>query len=147
PWQWGNEGKREIVLNRRPSELYRGKYRCVQPKINLLKRRSYACETQCFPVELPDVEEVPSHDGAWILLLVSMEVPLRTYGQNGRYGMQPKAEVFARRRKSKPKRKLLDIRAELERKKRKRERWLRAVCRDELSGWWTCQPPEAPKVA
>ncbi|GFS65385.1 hypothetical protein TNCV_2451891 [Trichonephila clavipes] len=40
----GSEGKREIVLNRRP-ELYRGKYRCVQPKINLLKRRSYACET------------------------------------------------------------------------------------------------------
>ncbi|GFV29300.1 hypothetical protein TNCV_2994731 [Trichonephila clavipes] len=47
----GNEGKREIVLNRRP-ELYRGKYRCVQPKINSLKkRRSHACETQCFPVE------------------------------------------------------------------------------------------------
>ncbi|GFT75358.1 DUF1758 domain-containing protein [Trichonephila clavipes] len=49
PWQWKRR-KREIVLNRRP-ELYRGKYRCVQPKINLLKRRSYACETQCFPVE------------------------------------------------------------------------------------------------
>ncbi|GFT89423.1 DUF1758 domain-containing protein [Trichonephila clavipes] len=32
----GSEGK-EIVLNRRP-ELYRGKYRCVQPKINLLKK-------------------------------------------------------------------------------------------------------------
>ncbi|GFT90908.1 hypothetical protein TNCV_2830211 [Trichonephila clavipes] len=31
-------------LNRRP-ELYRGKYRCVQPKINLLKRRPCACET------------------------------------------------------------------------------------------------------
>ncbi|GFU17426.1 hypothetical protein TNCV_4309621 [Trichonephila clavipes] len=46
----GNEGKREIVLNRRP-ELYRGKYRCVQLKINLLKRRFHACETQCFPVE------------------------------------------------------------------------------------------------
>ncbi|GFT12922.1 transposon Tf2-6 polyprotein [Trichonephila clavipes] len=46
----GSEGKREIVLNRRP-ELYRGKYRCVQPKINLLKRRFHACETQCFPVE------------------------------------------------------------------------------------------------
>ncbi|GFX27608.1 hypothetical protein TNCV_4996631 [Trichonephila clavipes] len=46
----GSEGKREIVLNGRP-ELYRGKYRCVQPKINLLKRRSYACETMCFPVE------------------------------------------------------------------------------------------------
>ncbi|GFV06959.1 hypothetical protein TNCV_2596551 [Trichonephila clavipes] len=48
PLQWKRR-KREIVLNRRP-ELYRGKYRCVQPKINLLKRRSYACETQCFPV-------------------------------------------------------------------------------------------------
>ncbi|GFW98062.1 retrovirus-related Pol polyprotein from transposon 17.6 [Trichonephila clavipes] len=32
----GNEGKREIVLNRRP-ELYRGKYRCVQPKNSLKK--------------------------------------------------------------------------------------------------------------
>ncbi|GFV26627.1 hypothetical protein TNCV_679891 [Trichonephila clavipes] len=49
PWQ-GNEGKEKSFSNRRP-ELYRGKYRCVQPKINLLKRRSYACETQCFPVE------------------------------------------------------------------------------------------------
>ncbi|GFT78103.1 hypothetical protein TNCV_3560601 [Trichonephila clavipes] len=37
----GSEGKREIVLNRRP-ELYRGKYRCVQPKINLLKK-SFLC--------------------------------------------------------------------------------------------------------
>ncbi|GFT88660.1 hypothetical protein TNCV_905361 [Trichonephila clavipes] len=46
----GNEGKRKIVLNRRP-ELYRGKYRCVQPKINLLKRCFHAGETQCFPVE------------------------------------------------------------------------------------------------
>ncbi|GFU67620.1 hypothetical protein TNCV_1643691 [Trichonephila clavipes] len=79
----GSEGKREIVLNRRP-ELYRGKYRCVQPKINLLKRRSYACETQCFPVEPSGCRRDSP--------LVSMEVPLRTaYGQNGRYGMQPKA--------------------------------------------------------
>ncbi|GFY05720.1 retrovirus-related Pol polyprotein from transposon 412 [Trichonephila clavipes] len=37
PWQWKRRKKREIVLNRRP-ELYRGKYRCVQPKINLLKK-------------------------------------------------------------------------------------------------------------
>ncbi|GFV24111.1 hypothetical protein TNCV_4354081 [Trichonephila clavipes] len=36
PWQWKRR-KREIVLNRCP-ELYRGKYRCVQPKINLLKK-------------------------------------------------------------------------------------------------------------
>ncbi|GFT01288.1 hypothetical protein TNCV_1078821 [Trichonephila clavipes] len=58
--------KKEIVLNRRP-ELYRGKYRCVQPKINLLKRCSHAGETQCFPVEPSDVEEVPSHDGETVL--------------------------------------------------------------------------------
>ncbi|GFV20237.1 hypothetical protein TNCV_3842721 [Trichonephila clavipes] len=58
----GNERKREIVLNRRP-ELYRGKYRCVQPKINLLKSHSYACEHNVFLWNLPDVEEVPSHDG------------------------------------------------------------------------------------
>ncbi|GFU04295.1 hypothetical protein TNCV_863981 [Trichonephila clavipes] len=62
PWQWKRRKKREIVLNRRP-ELYRGKYGCVQPKINLLKRRSYACETQCFPVEPSGCRKVPSHDG------------------------------------------------------------------------------------
>ncbi|GFU64319.1 hypothetical protein TNCV_3446291 [Trichonephila clavipes] len=44
PWQWKRRKKEKSFLNRRP-ELYRGKYRCVQPKINLLKRRSYACET------------------------------------------------------------------------------------------------------
>ncbi|GFU89564.1 hypothetical protein TNCV_1272341 [Trichonephila clavipes] len=61
--QWKNGGKIEIVLNRRP-ELHRGKYRCVQPKIKLVKRRSYACETHnVFLWNLPDVEEVPSHDG------------------------------------------------------------------------------------
>ncbi|GFV53218.1 hypothetical protein TNCV_1065771 [Trichonephila clavipes] len=36
PWQWKRR-KKKIVLNRRP-ELYRGKYRWVQPKINLLKK-------------------------------------------------------------------------------------------------------------
>ncbi|GFY21479.1 hypothetical protein TNCV_1166271 [Trichonephila clavipes] len=46
----GSEGKREIVLNRRP-ELYRGKYRCVQPKINLLKKDVLMPVKQCFPVE------------------------------------------------------------------------------------------------
>ncbi|GFW37043.1 hypothetical protein TNCV_5019411 [Trichonephila clavipes] len=83
PWQWKRRKKRNR-LNRRP-ELYRGKYRCVQPKINLLKRRSYACETMCFPVEPSGCRRDSP--------LVSMEVPLRTaYGQNGRCGMQPKAK-------------------------------------------------------
>ncbi|GFY13330.1 retrovirus-related Pol polyprotein from transposon 412 [Trichonephila clavipes] len=40
PWQWKRR-KKKIVLNRRP-ELYRGKYRCVQPKINLLKK-TFSC--------------------------------------------------------------------------------------------------------
>ncbi|GFU67114.1 hypothetical protein TNCV_183781 [Trichonephila clavipes] len=50
PWQWK---RRKNQRNRfeQTSELYRGKYRCVQPKINLLKKRSDACETQCFPLE------------------------------------------------------------------------------------------------
>ncbi|GFS85065.1 hypothetical protein TNCV_4222551 [Trichonephila clavipes] len=65
--------------------LHRGKYRCVQPKINLLKSRSYACETMCFPVEPSGCRRDSP--------LVSMEIPLRTaYGQNGRCGMQPKAK-------------------------------------------------------
>ncbi|GFU88918.1 hypothetical protein TNCV_4445931 [Trichonephila clavipes] len=46
---------------------------------------------------LPDVEEVPSHDGETILLCLDgkgkKDVPLRTaYSQNGRCGMQPKAK-------------------------------------------------------
>ncbi|GFV08346.1 hypothetical protein TNCV_327801 [Trichonephila clavipes] len=57
-----NEGKREIVLNRRP-ELYRGKYRCVQPKINLLKDVLMPVKHNVFLWNLPDVEEMPSHDG------------------------------------------------------------------------------------
>ncbi|GFV09685.1 hypothetical protein TNCV_2891641 [Trichonephila clavipes] len=89
----GSEGKREIVLNRRP-ELYRGKYRCVQLKINLLKK-TFLCRFSP---------------------LVSMEIPLRTaYGQNGRYGMQPKSNAVFARRRIEMKLKLLDIRAEKER--------------------------------
>ncbi|GFV67419.1 hypothetical protein TNCV_1775761 [Trichonephila clavipes] len=52
--------KREIVLNRRP-ELYRGKYRCVQPKINLLKKDVLMpVKHNVFLWNLPDVEEVPT---------------------------------------------------------------------------------------
>ncbi|GFV30496.1 hypothetical protein TNCV_3857711 [Trichonephila clavipes] len=67
PWQWKRR-KREIVLNRRP-ELYRGKYRCVQPKINLLKKDVLMpVKHNVFLWNLPDIEEVPSHDGETILL-------------------------------------------------------------------------------
>ncbi|GFU84168.1 hypothetical protein TNCV_1232251 [Trichonephila clavipes] len=53
------EGSSSLAVKRRKkrnrfeqtSRTHGGKYRCVQPKINSLKRRSHACETQCFPVE------------------------------------------------------------------------------------------------
>ncbi|GFV10359.1 hypothetical protein TNCV_1491111 [Trichonephila clavipes] len=126
PWQWKRRKKREIVLNRRP-ELYRGKYRCVQPKINLLKRRSYAGETQCFPCGTPSGCRRDSP-------LVSMEIPLRTaYGQAGRCGMQPKAKTQSSRAGAanenrncgnfelvKVKQKLLEIRAESRERKNAR---------------------------
>ncbi|GFX04703.1 hypothetical protein TNCV_1912481 [Trichonephila clavipes] len=68
-----------------------------------------------------------------------MEIPLRTaYGQNGRCGMQPKAKHSLRAQAQlmrtetvetfelvKVKQKLLDIRAELERKRERRTREVR----------------------
>ncbi|GFV77336.1 hypothetical protein TNCV_2406551 [Trichonephila clavipes] len=95
----GNEGKREIVLNRRP-ELYRGKYRCVQPKINLLKKM-FLCR---FSSGLHGNTAADSVRSEWPLWHAAK---IKT--------------VFARRRsKSKPEQKLLDIRAELERKENAR---------------------------
>ncbi|GFU09975.1 hypothetical protein TNCV_511461, partial [Trichonephila clavipes] len=54
--------KREIVLNRRQNSTEEN-IDAFNQKDQLVKKRSYACETQCFPVEPSDVEEVPSHDG------------------------------------------------------------------------------------
>ncbi|GFV76871.1 putative DD41D transposase [Trichonephila clavipes] len=79
----GNEGKREIVLNRRP-ELYRGKYRCIL----LWSPWKYRCGQRT----------------------VRMAVVACSQSQ----------AVFARRR-SKQKLKLLDIRAEKERKENARD--------------------------
>ncbi|GFT96209.1 hypothetical protein TNCV_3906611 [Trichonephila clavipes] len=45
PWQWKRRKKREIVWTFR---TLGGKYRCVQLKINLLKRRSYAWKHNVF---------------------------------------------------------------------------------------------------
>ncbi|GFU07494.1 hypothetical protein TNCV_2224871 [Trichonephila clavipes] len=75
---------------------------------------------------LPDVEEMPSHDGETILLWYPWKgkkeyVPLRTaYSQDSRYGMQPKARQSSRAGAAKTrtktfelveeKQKLLDIR-------------------------------------
>ncbi|GFX59758.1 hypothetical protein TNCV_1777971 [Trichonephila clavipes] len=60
----GNGEEREIVLNRCQNSR-EGKYRCVQPKINLLKT-TFLClpvKHNVFLWNLPDVEEIPSHDG------------------------------------------------------------------------------------
>ncbi|GFW56984.1 retrovirus-related Pol polyprotein from transposon opus [Trichonephila clavipes] len=88
----GNEGKREIVSNRRP-ELYRGKYRCVQPKINLLKK-TFLC---LFSSGLHGNTAADSVRSEW---------PLWNAAKSN--------AVFARRR-IEMKLKLLDIRAEKER--------------------------------
>ncbi|GFV92866.1 hypothetical protein TNCV_1347151 [Trichonephila clavipes] len=89
----GSEGKREIVLNRRP-ELYRGKYRCVQPKINLFSSGLHGSTA---------ADSVRSEWPLW-------------------HAAKSKTQVFARRRiELKPKQKLLDIRAEKEREERTRE--------------------------
>ncbi|GFS94788.1 hypothetical protein TNCV_4456661 [Trichonephila clavipes] len=75
--------------------------RTLQRKISMRSSKDQLVEKDVImPVKnnvflwnLPDVEEVPSHDGETILPLVSMEIPLRTaYGQNGRCGMQPKTK-------------------------------------------------------
>ncbi|GFX18144.1 hypothetical protein TNCV_1578231 [Trichonephila clavipes] len=82
----GNEGKREIVLNRRPELLS-----MCSTKDQLVKRRFYACETQCFPVEPSGCRRDSP--------VVSMkkekrDVPLRTaYSQAGRFGSQSRAEA------------------------------------------------------
>ncbi|GFV64952.1 uncharacterized protein TNCV_1299561 [Trichonephila clavipes] len=52
PWQWKRRKKRNR-FEQTSRTLQRKK---IQPKINLLKKCSYAGETQCLPWNLPDVE-------------------------------------------------------------------------------------------
>ncbi|GFV30556.1 transposon Tf2-6 polyprotein [Trichonephila clavipes] len=83
----GNEGKREIVLNRRP-ELER-KISMRSTKDQLVKKDVLMPVKQCFPVEPSGCRRDSP--------LVSMDVPLRTaYSQDSRYGMQPKARQSSR---------------------------------------------------
>ncbi|GFV85701.1 uncharacterized protein TNCV_2003221 [Trichonephila clavipes] len=82
-----------------------------------------------------------------------MEVPLRTaYGQNGRYGMQPKARQSSRAGAAKTrtetcelveeKQKLLDIRAERERRKNARD----PVVVYKQRNFWECLSPHRKRV-
>ncbi|GFX93341.1 transposon Tf2-9 polyprotein [Trichonephila clavipes] len=96
PWQWKRRKKRNRF--EQTSRTLQRKISMRSTKDQLVKKDVLMPVKQCFPVEPSGCRRDSP--------LVSMEVPLRTaYGQNGRYGMQPKAKVFARRR-SKSKRKL-----------------------------------------
>ncbi|GFV22447.1 uncharacterized protein TNCV_968691 [Trichonephila clavipes] len=62
PWQWKRR-KREIVLNRRP-ELYRGRISMRSTKDQLVEKDILMpVKNNVFLWNLPDVEEMPSHDG------------------------------------------------------------------------------------
>ncbi|GFV17302.1 hypothetical protein TNCV_1802041 [Trichonephila clavipes] len=97
PWQWKRRKKRNRF--EQTSRTLERKISCVQAKINLLKRRSYACETQCFPVEPSGCRRVLVCSVFFVCFRFSSgldekgkkeDVPLRTaYSQAGRL-WQPK---------------------------------------------------------
>ncbi|GFU67502.1 retrovirus-related Pol polyprotein from transposon opus [Trichonephila clavipes] len=83
PWQWKRRKKRNRF--EQTSRTLQRKISMRSTKDQLVKKRSYACETQCFPVEPSGCRRDSP--------LVSMEIPLRTAdSQAGRCGMQPKAK-------------------------------------------------------
>ncbi|GFV62398.1 transposon Tf2-6 polyprotein [Trichonephila clavipes] len=94
PWQWKRRKKRNRF--EQTSRTLQRKISMRSTKDQLVKKDVLMpVKHNVFLWNLPDVEEVPSHDGETVYNspLVSMEVPLRTaYGQNGRCGMQPKAK-------------------------------------------------------
>ncbi|GFT55974.1 hypothetical protein TNCV_3061021 [Trichonephila clavipes] len=59
----GSEGKKRNRFEQ-TSELYRGKYRCVQPKINLCQKDVLMPVKQCFSCGTFRMSKrLPSHDG------------------------------------------------------------------------------------
>ncbi|GFY04277.1 phosphatase and actin regulator 2 [Trichonephila clavipes] len=89
PWQWKRRKKRNRF--EQTSRTLQRKISMRSTKDQLIKKGVLVPVKQCFPVEPSGCRRDSP--------LVSMEVPLRTaYGLNGRYGMQPKATFFARRR-------------------------------------------------
>ncbi|GFV14547.1 phosphatase and actin regulator 2 [Trichonephila clavipes] len=123
PWQWKRRKKRNRF--EQTSRTLQRKISMRSTKDRLVKKDVLMPVKQCvFLWNLPDVEEslsVPFFLYVSDSPLVSMEVPLRTaYGQNGRYGMQPKARQSSRAGATKTrtetcelveeKQKLLDIR-------------------------------------
>ncbi|GFX17377.1 hypothetical protein TNCV_1493911 [Trichonephila clavipes] len=124
PWQWKRRKKR----NR-----FEQTSRTLERNLSMRSTKELIKKDVLMPVKhnvflwnLPDVEEMPSHDGETILLWYPWKgkkeyVPLRTaYSQDSRYGMQPKARQSSRAGAAKTrtktfelveeKQKLLDIR-------------------------------------
>ncbi|GFW36470.1 phosphatase and actin regulator 2 [Trichonephila clavipes] len=119
PWQWKRRKKRNRF--EQTSRTLQRKISMRSTKDQLVKKDVLMpVKHNVFLWNLPDVEEVPSHDGETILLWSPWKYRC---GQRtvrlADCGSQSQA-VFARRR-SKSKLKLLDIRAELEKKERTRE--------------------------
>ncbi|GFY27191.1 hypothetical protein TNCV_2068121 [Trichonephila clavipes] len=62
PWQWKRRKKRNRF--EQTSRTLQRKISMRSTKDQLVEKEcSYAGETQCFPVEPSDVEEMPPHDG------------------------------------------------------------------------------------
>ncbi|GFW26961.1 phosphatase and actin regulator 2 [Trichonephila clavipes] len=130
PWQWKRRKKRNRF--EQTSRTLQRKISMRSTKDQLVKKDVLVpVKHNVFLWNLPDVEEVPSHDGETILLWYPWKgkkeyVPLRTaYSQDSRYGMQPKARQSSRAGAAKTrtetfelveeKQKLLDIREKRER--------------------------------
>ncbi|GFW78517.1 phosphatase and actin regulator 2 [Trichonephila clavipes] len=97
PWQWKRRKKRNRF--EQTSRTLQRKISMRSTKDQLVKKDVLMpVKHNVFLWNLPDVEEVPSHDGETILLWYPWKgkkeyVPLRTaYSQAGRCGMQPKAK-------------------------------------------------------
>ncbi|GFV49436.1 phosphatase and actin regulator 2 [Trichonephila clavipes] len=134
PWQWKRRKKRDRF--EQTSRTLERKISMRSTKDQLIKKgflmpdrtdKNQDSKINVFLLNLPDVEEVPSHDGKTVQFSSGLDekgkkedVPLRTaYSQAGRlwHPANPvvleKNSVFARRRsKSKPEQKHLDIREE-----------------------------------
>ncbi|GFX04901.1 phosphatase and actin regulator 2 [Trichonephila clavipes] len=118
PWQWKRRKKRNRF--EQTSRTLERKISMRSTKDQLVKKDVLMpVKHNVFLWNLPDVEEMPSHDGETILLwsLWTYRCGQRTV-RLADCGSESQA-VFARRR-SKSKLKLLDIRAELERRENAR---------------------------
>ncbi|GFT14811.1 phosphatase and actin regulator 2 [Trichonephila clavipes] len=122
PWQWKRRKKRNRF--EQTSRTLQRKISMRSTKDQLVKKDFLMpVKHNVFLWNLPDVEEVPSHDGETILLWSPWKYRCgqRTVRMAVVACSQNQAVFASRRNELKLKQKLLDIRAELERERRTRE--------------------------